>query len=1320
MATLAFSAVGSAVGGSILPTIGPITGAALGRAVGAFAGNYVDQALFGSSGQQRVSEGPRLSDLNVTTSSQGAHIPRVYGAARVAGEIIWATNYEEEIITRTQNTGQSGGGKGGSGSPSTTTQSITYNYYANFAVALSEGSVGRLGKVWANGKELNLSNYTYRFYKGTETQQPDSLIETKEGSGNTPAYRGLCYIVFERLPLANFGNRIPQLNFEIFRKLDDFEANINAITLIPSAGEYVYENDELLKDLGQGQTAPVNTHTHQGQSDWDVSIDQLEDDLPNAKNISLFVSWFGTDLRVNHCQVRPAVDSTEKQIIGRNWLVSNETRATASVTSLDNNRPAYGGTPSDETVISAITDLKARGFNVTFNPFLLMDIEANNALPDPHTNNLFQPKYPWRGRITVDPAPGNSGTPDKTSQAVNDLSSFIGQAGVNDFTVNNETVTYQGVTEWSWRRMVLHYAHLCQATGGVESFIIGSELRGLTTIRDEANNFPFVSALKQLASDVKSILGPSCKVTYAADWSEYFGYQPTDGSNDVYFHLDDLWSSPDIDAVGIDCYWPLSDWRKGSDHTDASQYKSIYDLNYLQGNIKGGEGYDWYYANSTDRTNQIRTPITDGLNKPWVFRYKDVSSWWSNQHYNRPSGTEQGTPTNWVPQSKPIWLMEVGCPAIHLGSNQPNVFVDPKSSESYFPYHSDGGRDDYIQRQYIKAINQFFTPGTEIFQEANNPQSTVYSGRMVDHERIYIYTWDARPYPAFPANTEIWGDGENWLKGHWLTGRTGSISLSALVKQIMEDYKFDQFDEPELEGTIGGYVIDRIMPARDAIQPLELSHFFDSYESEGRIKFRHRAKSQTELTLNKDQVVELKEDTPLFEFTRAQETELPRSAKITFLDGKKEYQKRTLEGQQTIGKTNRVAVADLPIVMDIDLVQSIANKWVHESWASREEGSFSLPPSLIGLEPTDSIYLKYDNYEKELRITEINDQYYRSVQCKSIDQTLYDEPINTATLPTNALPKIFGPSNVEFYDFPLLREDHSPHQPFIGASQKPWPGSVAVYASPTQEAYQNNTLLNAPARRGTTLNTLISLGPVGRWDYGSRLQIELDYGEVSSIEKEALFAGGNLAAIKHDNGLWEIIQFQNANLIAPNSYELYGLLRAQGGTEDALKQPATSGASFIMIDEALSQANLTIDEVGLELNWRYGPAQYPLGHPTFQTTTQSFNKRGLKPFSPVHIKGADNNGDLLISWIRRSRIGGDSWELNEIPLGEEFEKYEIEILNGTTPVRTLGADTTQVTYSALDQITDWGSPQSSYTIRIYQLSEIYGRGSPGEAVIIRV
>ena len=100
----------------------------------------------------------------------------------------------------------------------------------------------------------------------------------------------------------------------------------------------------------------------------------------------------------------------------------------------------------------------------------------------------------------------------------------------------------------------------------------------------------------------------------------------------------------------------------------------------------------------------VRTPITDGAaSKPWVYRFKDLRAWWQSPHFNRPGGVESGLATAWVPQSKPIRFTELGCPAIDRGTNQPNVFFDPKSSESFTPYFSRGWRDDAIQRAYLEA-----------------------------------------------------------------------------------------------------------------------------------------------------------------------------------------------------------------------------------------------------------------------------------------------------------------------------------------------------------------------------------------------------------------------------------------------------------------------------------------------------------------------------------------------------------------------------------------------------------------------------------------
>ncbi|SDL88150.1 GTA TIM-barrel-like domain-containing protein [Aliiruegeria lutimaris] len=196
-------------------------------------------------------------------------------------------------------------------------------------------------------------------------------------------------------------------------------------------------------------------------------------------------------------------------------------------------------------------------------------------------------------------------------------------------------------------------------------------MRGLTQVRSDGNAFPAVEELVKLAQDVRAILGTDTKIGYAADWREYFGYHPQDGSGDVLFHLDPLWASDEIDFVGIDNYMPLSDWRDSHDHADAS-WKSIYNLEYLKTNIEGGEGFEWYYADEDGRVLQQRLLIEDGAyGEPWVFRYKDIRTWWSQEHHDRIAGVRQAAPTAWLPESKPIWFTEIGCAAVDKGTNGP-------------------------------------------------------------------------------------------------------------------------------------------------------------------------------------------------------------------------------------------------------------------------------------------------------------------------------------------------------------------------------------------------------------------------------------------------------------------------------------------------------------------------------------------------------------------------------------------------------------------------------------------------------------------------
>ena len=716
-------AVGGSIGGAILG----VSAATIGGFIGSTIGSVVDSWIISSLAPTQRIEGARMDNLRITSATEGAVIPRLYGRMRIGGNIVWATDFREETKTTTQ-----GGGKGGGGGGKVKT--TEYFYYASFAVALCEGPITGIGRIWADSKLLDTAGITWRWYTGDRSQAADPFITAKRGAGNPPAYRGTAYVVFEDLPLGNYGNRIPQLSFEVFRPLadpDTAEGLTQAVTMIPASGEFAYATQGIRKG-GGGSSEPENLNALTDIADMVVALDRLQAMAPKVESVSLVVAWFGDDLRAGNCKVRPGVEVTATTTTPSAWSVNGVSRANAFLVSRDDqDRPVYGGTPSDFAVVQAIQEMKARGLRVTFYPFILMDVPPGNTLPNPYSDNAAetgQPAFPWRGRITCSPATGYAGTVDKAATAATQVSALFGAATPASFSVSGENVSWTGPSgDWGLRRMVLHYAHLCAAAGGVDAFLIGTEMPGLTTIRSGASTYPAVQAYRDLLADVRSILGSGTKIGYAADWSEYFGHQPGDGSGDVFFHLDPLWADPEIDFVGIDNYMPLSDWRDGFEHADAAEgWPAIYDRTYLQGNIAGGEGFDWFYASASDRSAQDRTPITDGAAaKPWMFRYKDLRGWWSNAHYNRPGGVESGTPTNWAPQSKPIWFTELGCPAIDRGTNQPNVFFDPKSSESFTPHFSRGWRDDAIQRAYLEATYLWWG------EAANNPVSSVYGGRMV-------------------------------------------------------------------------------------------------------------------------------------------------------------------------------------------------------------------------------------------------------------------------------------------------------------------------------------------------------------------------------------------------------------------------------------------------------------------------------------------------------------------------------------------------------------------------------------------------------------
>lgn len=218
----------------VLTVVGTVLGGPIGAAIGASIGQVVDHAvLFKPKGR----EGPRLADLRIQTSRYGDQIPQLFGAMRVAGTVIWATDLIEHRST-------SGGGKG---KPKTT----TYSYSTSFAVALSARQIGSIGRIWADGNLLRGSAGDFkspvggfRVYIGDEDQAVDSQIAAHRGASVTPAHRGIAYAVFQDLLLTDFGNRIPSLTFEVFADgaavpIADLAHDLSARLIAPDAGSGV-------------------------------------------------------------------------------------------------------------------------------------------------------------------------------------------------------------------------------------------------------------------------------------------------------------------------------------------------------------------------------------------------------------------------------------------------------------------------------------------------------------------------------------------------------------------------------------------------------------------------------------------------------------------------------------------------------------------------------------------------------------------------------------------------------------------------------------------------------------------------------------------------------------------------------------------------------------------------------------------------------------------------------------------------------------------------------------------------------------------------
>jgi hypothetical protein len=314
-----------------------------------------------------------------------------------------------------------------------------------------------------------------------------------------------------------------------------------------------------------------------------------------------------------------------------------------------------------------------------------------------------------------------------------------------------------------------------------------------------------------------------------------------------------------------------------------------------------------------------------------------------------------------------------------------------------------------------------------------------------------------------------------------------------------------------------------------------------------------------------------------------------------------------------------------------------------------------------------------------------------------------------------AMPPALGPVAVTVLDLPALDAATPTVLTRLAIFAKPWPGSVAIWKSSDGASFEVAAVAAAPCVIGETLDDLPA-GPTSRWDFGNAFRVQLYGGALASLGDARVLEGGNAAALQNAGGGWEVLQFANAELVDGNVYSLSRLLRGQLGSEAAMPALLPAGARFVLLDPHMVPIAAGLDALARPLQLRV--AASALGHddPMAVALTVTPGNTALKPLAPVHVAAARQSDGVHISWIRRTRLDGDGWGA-EVPLGEDSEAYTLDILSGSTVMRTLATSTPQALYAAADELADFGAVQVSLHIRLAQLSATVGAGYPAEATL---
>ena len=536
----------------------------------------------------------------------------------------------------------------------------------------------------------------------------------------------------------------------------------------------------------------------------------------------------------------------------------------------------------------------------------------------------------------------------------------------------------------------------------------------------------------------------------------------------------------------------------------------------------------------------------------------------------------------------------------------------------------------------------------------------------------------------------------------------GQISLQDMVLDLCNRANLKSVNVEDLDQMVEGYVISGTVKTRSVLEDLAAAYHFDIIgEGEG-VLFK-KLQRDTSLSISKNELISKPSSQPDITVSRAQDLELPKEISLSYIDPERDYQMGLQRAKRLKAGGLQVIQRRMPLVLEANAAKNISETHLDRAWKERDHVGFALPYKYSDLTPGDVVELPFKTGAKKIMIKNI-ELSNQGFECEGLSYGASfgsrNIPADSGGIPSQKIEKLAS-SGAILMDMPTLNaEDVRVPLLFWGAyaGAGRWAGSALMISRDDGISFEVLSLASEKMITGTAQN-ILGGGNSVTWDSSNEIKVLLQNTDMqleNATELEVL-NGSNIAWIGG-----EIIQFQKAEKQDDGSYILSKLLRGRRGTE-YLMSAHKAEESFILISSLLPSASLLLSDVG-------GAAQYKIvtlgadeddGVPF----TFHYQANSLKPFSPVSgVIKKMASGDIKISWIRRSRVGAQWLDAMDVPLGELYEKYEVDIIKDGQPVRTLMVNQSHLTYSLADQITDFGSARNTVTVHIHQLSDYVGRG----------